>query len=165
MLEHFFQAEIACRTGKIGGDDVPADPAVGHVIECAEPPGVGERMLVAGGDRRTKCQVFCDSCKAWDNHQRVVRRGLYCPFHCGFDIATVHVVEAKHVSEEEHVEVGLICDTGLVGPEIEGVGSQPLIRGVGPQAWRSTTADAGLLIQGEQEGFGVGHRYSCIRVA
>ncbi|MNH10989.1 hypothetical protein D3C79_704860 [compost metagenome] len=57
MLDHLFQAEVASSTGKVGRDDVPGDPAIGHVIERAEAPGMREGMLVGRGNGSAECQI------------------------------------------------------------------------------------------------------------
>ena len=46
VLDLTLQSEVAGCIRQVGGHDVPADPAIGEVIERAHPPREGERRLV-----------------------------------------------------------------------------------------------------------------------
>ncbi|MNE39429.1 hypothetical protein D3C80_1333840 [compost metagenome] len=120
-------------------------------------------MLVAGRHGSAERQVLGNRRQAGNYHQRVIGGRLDGPLDGGFSVATENIVEAQYIGEEQHVEVGLVGDTRLIGPELERVGGQTLIRGVGPETGRSTTADTGLLVEGKQEGFRVRHHRSCKR--
>ena len=160
VFDHLLQTEIARGTGQVRGHDVPADPAIGHVIQGAEAPGMGKRMLVTGGHGHTESQIFGDGCQCRNDHQRIIGRGFHGPFHGGIGIAGKHIVEAQHIAEKQHVQVSLIGDPGQVRPIAQRVDAQSLVCRVGPQAWRTTTADTRLLGEGKQQRFGIGHHDS-----
>ncbi|MNE41839.1 hypothetical protein D3C80_1359370 [compost metagenome] len=150
MLDHFFQAEVARGAGQIRCDDIPSDSPVGHVIERAETTGMGKRMLISRGHGSAERQVLRDRCQARDNHQRVICRSFDSPLHGCLCVTSKDIIEAQNICEKQHVEVGLISDACLVGPELESAGGQAFIRRMRPQARCATAADAGLFVEGKQ---------------
>ncbi len=129
-------ADASRRAGQIAGDDVPADPALGQVIERREPPRKDSGRLVGeiGGD--TEAEVLGDQGHRGDEHHGVVNRHLNAVAQCGIGRVAVDVVGAEHVSEEHRVEAAALQQLRQLGP----VGQRHVVRGaivgMAPQAGR-----------------------------
>ncbi|MNM70546.1 hypothetical protein D3C81_821770 [compost metagenome] len=146
VLDHLLQAEVASGAGQVGGDDVPADPAIGQVVQRAEAPGMGERMLVTGGHSDAEGEVFRHGGQCRNDHQRIVGRCFHRPLHGRVGITAKHIVETQHITKKQHVEMSLVGDACQVRPVAQRVDGQSLVSRVRPEARRAATANAGLLV-------------------
>ena len=69
-------AHVARRGGQIAGDDVPADAAVGEVVQRRHPPGERVRMLEPGPGGDAEAEVLGHQRHGRHQQQRVTDRNL-----------------------------------------------------------------------------------------
>ena len=116
------------------GDDVPAEPPVGDLIDGGEAAGerIGLLERGRGGDHEAEIRGL--------GHQR---RGHGCrvePWKLeALDAADVRTLAvdlgpAPGVGEEEEVEVCFLADPGQLRPVVEAVEVHPLVLGIAPQS-------------------------------
>ena len=85
------------RAVQVAGDDVPADTALGQVVQCGHASGklVGCLVGQVGGD--AKAQVLRHSGHGRDQQHWVAHRHLHGATHRGIGTAAQHVVHAQHI--------------------------------------------------------------------
>ena len=158
VVRHHVEAEVGRRARQVRRHHVPADATRGEVVERGEAARVGERVLVGGRHGRAERDPVGDGGERRDVQHRVERRDLHAVPDRRLGSTPVRVVEAEDVAEEEQVHPGVLDAACLVGPVAQRRRRQPVVRGVGPQArGRGAVADAGLLVEAEEQRAGVRH--------
>jgi hypothetical protein len=119
---------------EIAGDDVPADPAAGEVVEGRDPAGEGIGVLVGqiGGDAETK---MARRLRHGGHQQERIEIGrLRGPRQGRVGAAAVDVVLPEHVGEENSVEEATLGGARQIHPVVEAVIGAAGIARVPPQA-------------------------------
>ena len=95
---------VARRALQVARDDVPADAAVGQVVERRHAPGEGVGVLEARGHGDAEAQVLGDRGHGRHHQRRIVDRHLRAGAQRRVGRAAVDVVDAEHVGDEDAVE-------------------------------------------------------------
>ena len=127
------QAHGACRAVEIAGDDVPADPPAGQVVERRHAAGEQEGRFVSEVRRHAKAQVLGDGSHRRDQQGRVVDRHLHRAAQCRIGVAAQHVIDAQHVGKEDAVEQASLQLARVLGPVAEVEIARRLVARMGPQ--------------------------------
>ena len=104
MLDQLAGARAFGAAVEIAGDDVPADPAIGHVIEARHAAREGQRRLVRQVDGGGKGQVLRRLGHRRDDQQRVVGRHLHGFTQRRIGTAAIDVIDPDDVGKEKSVE-------------------------------------------------------------
>ena len=134
VLELIVVAHVAGGGGQVAGDDVPADAAVGEVVEGRHAPREGVRVLVAGAGRDAESEVVGDGGHRRNEQHRVVHRNLGAMTDRGLVAATVDVVGAEHVGDEDAIEVAAFEELRQLRPVAQVLVAPGLIIGVTPHS-------------------------------
>ena len=97
-------AHIARGRRQIPGDDVPADAAVGEVIQRGQPARERIGMLETRSRRDAEPEILGHQRHRRHQQNRVVDRDLRGVADRGFVAAAVDVVGAEHVGDEQAVK-------------------------------------------------------------
>lgn len=127
-------AHVACGCRKVAGDDVPAHPAVGQVIQRRHPPGERVGMLESGPGGDSEAQVLGDQRHRRHQQHRVAHRDLRGLADGRFVAGSVHVVGAQHVGDEETVKTPAFQQLRQLGPVGDVLVAPGLVFRVAPQA-------------------------------
>ena len=95
------------RTGgavQVAGDDVPADPSVGKLVQRRHAPGEQERLLVGQVHRHAETEMLRHCRHRRHQHQRIEQRHLHRLPQRRVRRAAIHVVDTQHVGQEQPVE-------------------------------------------------------------
>ncbi|MNZ94136.1 hypothetical protein D3C78_1132370 [compost metagenome] len=127
-------AEVARAAVQVGGDDVPADAALGQMVQGGE--AAGERIRVLEGERggQAEAEVLGDQCHRGDQRQRIVDRHLGGLADRRVAVAIQHVVDADHVGDEDAVELAALQQLGQLGPVFQVLVLPGAVARVRPQA-------------------------------
>ena len=109
-------AHVARRRGQVAGDDVPADAAVGQVVERRHAARERIGVLEAGAGGDAEAEVLGDQRHRRHQQQRVVDRDLGGLADRGLVAGAVDVVGAEHVGDEQAVEAAALEQLGQLGP-------------------------------------------------
>ena len=104
------EPEVVGGVRQVRGDDVPADAALGEVVERRHPARERERRLVGGRERHAEAEALGDRGHRRDEQQRVEVRALQSLAQRRLRAAAEHVVRADHVGEEDAVESAVLED-------------------------------------------------------
>ena len=156
VFDFAVQAEVAGRVGQVRGDDVPADPSLGQMVQRRHPAGERERRLVRRGEGDAEAQVPGDRGHGRHDEQRIVRRYLQPFADRGVGAAAECVVGAEHVREEDRVEPAALQQLGKLQPVLDVVEPLPVVAGQPPQPV-GDVADAVHLEQVENQPLRLGH--------
>ncbi len=126
--------EIACGVGQVRRDDVPANPALGQMIEGTHASGEGKRRLVGGGKGRTKAQVARDRRHGRNHQQRIIAGNLHGFAQRGFRAVAKTIIGSDHIGEEHAVKGAVLQQLSQFGPVIQVVEAMPIVLGMHPQA-------------------------------
>ncbi len=138
-------AEVAPGVLEVARDDVPADAAVGQVVEGGEPARVVEGVLMEDRLREREADVLRRVGERGDEEAGIVDRGLEPLLDGGIAVAAVDVVGADDVGEEDRVELASLERLGEVDPGVE-VGVLEL---TGVRAPPLSVMDVGDAVHGE----------------
>jgi hypothetical protein len=94
---------------EITGDDVPADPAAGQVVERRHAAGKQVGRLVGQVGGHAKPDVLGDRRHDRDDHHRVVDRDLHGVDDRWRRPAAVDIVDANNIGQENAVELAALC--------------------------------------------------------
>ena len=121
---------------EIAGDDVPADPPLGQMIERRHPPRerVGRLEGEIGGD--AEAEMFGHRRHRRDQQQRLVRRRLRRVFQRRVGAVAEDVVDAEHVGQEQPVEAAALQRLGQIEPVGQAVIFGRAVARMGPQPRR-----------------------------
>lgn len=97
-------AHIACRRRKIAGHDVPADPAVGQMVQRGHPPGERIRMLEPGTRGDSEPEILGHQCHRRHQQHRVADRDLRGLADRRLVAGAVDVVGAQDIGDEQAVK-------------------------------------------------------------
>ena len=111
--------EVARRGFGVGGHDVPADPAVGEVVEAAVPARQQVGLLVGQRAGHPEGQMLGHRGHPADQHRRVVDRELGRIPHRRVARPAVHVVHPDGVGEEDAVETGVLEHPRRLDPVLQ----------------------------------------------
>ena len=89
---------------EIGGDDIPADPPAGEVVERGEAAREQEGGLVGERDGNAETKMFGHRRHRGHQKQRIMRRQLDAVRDGGARRIAENVVRAEHVGQENAVE-------------------------------------------------------------
>ena len=103
-------------TVEIAGDDVPADPALGQVVERRHAPGEGERRFVGQRDGDAEAEVLRGVRHGRDEEERIVDRHLGGVAQRRVGTAAEDVVDADDVGQEDPVEQPALQRLGELDP-------------------------------------------------
>ena len=126
---------------QVSGDDVPADPPAGQMIQGAHAAGEGVGVFVGQGAGDAETEVPGHVGHGGNDHQRVVHRHLHGVFQRGGGRSAVDIVNPQHVGQEDRVELAALQRAGEVHPVVQRVVAVRPVARVGPQAGR-LVADA-----------------------
>ncbi len=129
-------AGAARRRIEIAGHHVPADPAIGQVVERRHPSRerVGRLEGEIAGD--AEAEIFGHRGHRRDQHQRLVGRGLRRVAQRRIRIAGIDVIDAEHIGEEQPVEPSTLQRLREVGPVGQLVVVLGAVARMGPQPRR-----------------------------
>ncbi|CUJ51345.1 Uncharacterised protein [Achromobacter ruhlandii] len=130
----FGQAHGARRAFQVAGDDVPADAAIGQVVQRREAARQQVRRLVGQVHRHAEAQVAGRGGHGGDGQQRVVDRQLDRLAQRQVGRVLVHVVDADDIGQEQAVEQAALQQARQVGPVVQRLVLRRGIARVGPQA-------------------------------
>ncbi len=121
---------------EIAGHHVPADPALGQVIERRHPPRerIGRLERQIAGD--AEAEILRHRRHRRDQHQRLVGRRLRGIAQRGIGAAAVHVIDAEHVGEEQAVEPPALQCFRQIEPIRQPVIVDGAVARMGPQPGR-----------------------------
>ena len=124
------------RAVEITGDDVPADPSLGEMIERRHPPGerIGRLIRQIGG--HAEAEMFGDRSHRRDQQQRFVRRRLGGVAQRRIRTAAEHVVDSQHIGEKQAVEPPALQRLGEMDPVRQPVIFSRAVARMGPQPRR-----------------------------
>jgi hypothetical protein len=151
------EPEVVRRIRQVRGDDVPADPALGEVVERRHAAGERERRLVRRREGRAEVQALRDRGHRRDEQQRVEVGALQSLTQGSLGSAAEHVVGADDVGEEDAVEAAVLENLRQLGPVLDLGEPVPVVLGQRPQAVRDV-ADAGHLEEVEEQLLGLSHQ-------
>ena len=129
-------AEIARGAVERRGDDVPADPAVGQMVQGRHFAREQIRQLVERGDRDTEAKMLRRRRHGGDGEQRIVGRRLQSFAQGLVGTAAIDVENAKGVGDEQAVELPALERLGELDPEGQLLVAVRLAVRVPPQARR-----------------------------
>ena len=115
------EAEIGARVRQVRGHDVPRDSAARQVIQRGDLAGEGEGGHLQDRTRVGEAQMLGRHGHGRDERHRVVRRDLHGLHDRGLRPATIEVVGADHVGEEERVEAAFLEKLGKLDPGLDPV--------------------------------------------
>ncbi|MNT24371.1 hypothetical protein D3C72_1598390 [compost metagenome] len=115
----FGQAHGARRALQVAGDDVPADAAVGQVVQGRKAAGQQVRRLVGQVHRHAEPQVLRRGGHGGYREQRVVHRQLDGLAQRQVGRVLVDVVDAHDVRQEQAVEEAAFKQLCQVGPVVQ----------------------------------------------
>ena len=150
VLDLALEAVVARGVGQVRRDDVPADPALGQVVEGRGPAGPGERRLVGRGEGDAEAEVLGHRGHGGYDDRRVVVRDLQPLPDRGVGRSPEGVVGADHVGEEHRVEAAGLEQLGQLGPVLDVVEPLAVVVRQPPQAV-GDVADAVHLEQVEDQ--------------
>jgi hypothetical protein len=101
---------------QVRGDDVPADPAAGEVVQRAEQPGALVRGVVGGGVGDREAEVLGHRRERRQQQDRVDGRDLHRVPHGRLPGRPVGVVDTVDVGEEQRVDPGRLQPLGDLSP-------------------------------------------------
>ncbi len=129
-------AGAARRAVEIAGHHVPADPALGQVIERRHPSGkrVGRLEGEIAGD--AKAEILRHRRHRRDQHQGFIRRRLRGIAQCCVRAAAEHVVDAEHIGEKQPVEPAALQRLRQIEPIGQAVVAQRAVPRMGPEPRR-----------------------------
>ena len=121
---------------EIAGDDVPADPAFGEMVERRHSPRkrIGRLEGEIAGD--AEAEILRDRRHRRDQQQRLVRRRLRGVAQRGVRAVAEHVVDAEHVGKKQPVEPAALQRLGEVDPVGQAVIVGGAVARMGPQPGR-----------------------------
>ena len=132
-------ADIARPALQIGGDDVPAHPPFGQMVERRQTTGEGVRMLKRQRGGQTEAQMLRHQRHRSDQGQRIVDRHLRRLADRRVAAAVQHVVDAKHVGDKQPVELAALQQSRQIHPVLQIFILPGAIPGMRPQARRLMT--------------------------
>ncbi|CUJ73486.1 Uncharacterised protein [Achromobacter sp. 2789STDY5608633] len=130
----FRQAHGARRALQVAGDDVPADAAIGQVVQRRKAARQQVRRLVGQVHRHAETQVAGGGGHGGDRQQRVVDRQLDRLAQRQVGRVLVHVVDADDVGQEQPVEQAALQQARQVGPVVQRLVPRRRIARMRPQA-------------------------------
>jgi hypothetical protein len=113
--------EVAGGVGQVVRDDVPRDPALAGVVQCADPAGEVERVLLQDRGRERDAEVLGRVGDGAGQHRRVVARDLQAGLEVLARVAAVVGVQPDDVGEEDRVELPSLERPREVDPVVEAV--------------------------------------------
>ncbi|MEY9549382.1 hypothetical protein ABIF67_003447 [Bradyrhizobium japonicum] len=118
---------------EIAGDDVPADPSLGEMVERRHPPRerVGRFEGQVTGD--TEAEIFRHRRHRREQQQRLVRRRLRCIAQGRVRAVAIDVIDPEHVRQEQPVETAAFQRPGEIDPVGQAVIFGGAIARMGPQ--------------------------------
>ena len=119
MVRLLFHAHAAGGAVEIAGDDVPADPPLGQVIQRRHAPRQKERRLVGRVDGDAEAQMFGDMRHGRNRDQRIIDRDLCAGLDRRRRAAPVDVVDPDDIGQEQPVELAALGSDGQIRPVIE----------------------------------------------
>jgi hypothetical protein len=111
---------------------VPADPALGQMVECRHPPRERIRRFVRKVGGHPKTEIFGDSGHRRDQQQRIVGRGLRGVAQRRIRTAAEHVVDAEHIGQKQTVEPAALQRFCEIDPVRQPVIFRGAVARVGP---------------------------------
>ena len=136
VLELVVLAHVARGGGEVAGHDVPADPALGEVVERRHATGERVRVLVGGAGRDPEAEVLGDVSHGRYQQDRIADGHLRPVPDRGLVAVAVHVVGAEHVGDEDAVEPAALEELRELGPVAEVLVAVSLVVGMLPHAGR-----------------------------
>ncbi len=121
---------------EVGGDDVPADPALGQMVEGRQAPGEGIRVLERQRSREAEAQVLGDHGHGRDQLQRIVDRHLGGLANRRITVALIDVVDTQDIGDEQAIELAALENPGQIGPVLQVLVLPRTIARVSPEAGR-----------------------------
>lgn len=127
-------AGAARGTVEVAGDDVPADAALGEVIERRHPPRerVGRLEGQIAGD--AEAEILRHRCHCGEQQQRLVRRRLCRIAQRSVRAVAIDVVDPEHVGQKQPVETATLQRFGKIDPVGQAVIFGGTVARMGPQA-------------------------------
>ena len=119
---------------EVAGDDVPADPALGEMIQRAHAAGKRVGVLIGQGARDAEPQILGHIGHRRNNHEGVVHRHLHRVFQRRVRPTAIHVIDAQHIREKQRVEFAAFQDARQIHPVIQGVVAVRPVARMRPQA-------------------------------
>ena len=132
----FFLAGAVRRAVEIAGHRVPADPAVGEMIERRHPPRERIRRLIGQVRGYAEAEVFGDGGHRRDKQQRIVGRRLRRVSQRPVRTAAEHVIHAEYIGEKQTVKSSALQRFCQMGPVRQPVVVRRAVAGMGPQPRR-----------------------------
>ena len=121
---------------QIAGDDVPADPPVGQVIERREPPRHEVGRFITERHRHAEAEIARHGGHGGHEEQRVVRRQLRSPRNRRPRVAAVHIIRSEHVRQKHAVEQPALQQTRQIEPQRQPVELRRPVARMTPQPGR-----------------------------
>ena len=121
---------------QVAGDDVPADPPLGEVIQRRHAPGERIRVFIGQRAGNAEAQMLRGIGHCRHHHQRVVDRHLNGLFQRHVRPAAIDIVDAEHVGHEQRIELAAFQQLRQVYPVVETIIGIGAVARVGPQSWR-----------------------------
>ena len=121
---------------EIAGDDVPADPSFGEMVERRHPPRERIGRLVGQVGGHAKAEMFGDRGHRRDQQQGIVGRRLRGIAQRRVGAAAEHVVDPEHVGKKQPVEPPAFQRFGQIGPVRQPVIFRGAVARMGPQPRR-----------------------------
>ena len=134
-------ADIARPALQIGGDDIPAHPPFGQMIERRQTTSEGVRMLKRQRGGQTEAQMLRHQRHWGDQSQRIVDRNLRRLADRRIAAAVQHVIDPQHVGDKQPVELAALQQPRQIHPVLQIFILPGAIPGMRPQA-RRLMADA-----------------------
>ncbi len=114
-----FKAHAAGAAVEIAGNDIPADPPAGEVIERREAARQLVGVFVGEVGRDAEAEMFCHQRHRGDQQGRLGVGQLNGVTQRGLRAVAVDVVDAEHVGEEDAVEQAAFGRPGIIHPIVE----------------------------------------------
>ncbi|MGY3105970.1 hypothetical protein ACVWW7_002597 [Bradyrhizobium sp. LM6.9] len=119
---------------EIAGDDVPADPSLGEMIQRRHPPRerIGRLEGKIAGD--AEAEILRYRCHRREQQQRFIRRRLRCIAQGCVRAVAIDVVDPEYVSQEQAIEAAALQRFGEIDPVGQAVIFGSAVARMGPQA-------------------------------
>ena len=119
MVRLPFQSHAARGAVEIAGNDIPADPPLGQVIQRRHAPRQEKGRLIGRVDGDAEAKMFGDMRHGRNRDQRIVDRNLRCGLDRRGRACLVNIVDPDNIGQEQPVQLAAFGRYGQIRPIVE----------------------------------------------